>query len=50
MHSLIGGWDLLGRTLIASIIGYVSLLFLLRASGKRTRAKMCPPRSGSARP
>jgi uncharacterized membrane protein YcaP (DUF421 family) len=40
MHTLFGGWDQLGRAVVASILGYVALLVLLRVSGKRTLAKM----------
>jgi uncharacterized membrane protein YcaP (DUF421 family) len=40
MPTLFAGWAMLGRTLIVSILGYLSLLALLRLSGKRTLSKM----------
>ena len=34
------GWSVLGRTLLIGVLAYVSLVFMLRVSGKRTLAKM----------
>ena len=34
------GWSVLGRTLLIGMLAYVSLVFMLRVSGKRTLAKM----------
>ena len=34
------GWESLGRTLVAGLVAYVSLIVLLRISGKRTLAKL----------
>ena len=34
------GWSVLGRTLLIGGLAYVSLVFMLRVSGKRTLAKM----------
>lgn len=33
-------WDSIFRTLILTILGYISMVFLLRVSGKRTLSKM----------
>ncbi|MDN3718636.1 DUF421 domain-containing protein [Roseibium salinum] len=35
-----GGWAGLGRTLLVGPLAYVALVFMLRASGKRTLSKM----------
>jgi uncharacterized membrane protein YcaP (DUF421 family) len=40
MHTFFSGWRMLGRTLVVSALGYVTLLMLLRLSGKRSLAKM----------
>ena len=40
MHTFFAGWDVLGRTALVSVLGYVALLALLRLSGKRTLSKM----------
>ena len=40
MHTFFSGWDMLGRTLVITALGYVALLILLRISGKRSIAKM----------
>ena len=34
------GWSVLGRTLLIGVLAYVSLVFMLRVSGKRMLAKM----------
>jgi uncharacterized membrane protein YcaP (DUF421 family) len=34
------GWSVLGRTLLIGVLAYVSLVFMLRVSGKRTLAEM----------
>jgi uncharacterized membrane protein YcaP (DUF421 family) len=34
------GWSVLGRTLLIGVLAYVSLVFMLRVSGKRTLSKM----------
>jgi uncharacterized membrane protein YcaP (DUF421 family) len=34
------GWESLGRTAVAGVVAYVSLIIILRFSGKRTLAKM----------
>tara|TARA_R100001143_G_scaffold38134_1_gene35378 strand:+ start:1658 stop:2170 length:513 start_codon:yes stop_codon:yes gene_type:complete len=34
------GWSVLGRTLLIGVLAYMSLVFMLRVSGKRTLAKM----------
>jgi uncharacterized membrane protein YcaP (DUF421 family) len=34
------GWGSLGRTLVIGLIAYISLILLLRTSGKRTLSKM----------
>lgn len=34
------GWAVLGRTLLVGVLAYVSLIVMLRVSGKRTLAKM----------
>lgn len=34
------GWLTLGRTLVIGVLAYVSMVFLLRISGKRTLSKM----------
>lgn len=33
------GWSVLGRTLLIGVLAYVSLVFMLRVSGKRTLAE-----------
>ncbi len=34
------GWAVLGRTLLIGVLAYLSLIIMLRVSGKRTLAKM----------
>lgn len=34
------GWESIGRTVVAAILAYLSLILILRLSGKRTLAKM----------
>jgi uncharacterized membrane protein YcaP (DUF421 family) len=36
------GWQALGRTIIVGVIAYITLVFFLRISGKRTLSKMDP--------
>jgi uncharacterized membrane protein YcaP (DUF421 family) len=33
-------WDVIARTIIVGVLSYISLIFLLRVSGKRTLSKM----------
>ena len=40
MQTLFSGWESIGRVALMASLGYVGLLLLLRASGKRTIAKM----------
>jgi uncharacterized membrane protein YcaP (DUF421 family) len=40
MATLFAGWAVLGRTLLVTVVGFLSLLLLLRLSGKRTLSKM----------
>jgi uncharacterized membrane protein YcaP (DUF421 family) len=40
MHTFFSGWEMLGRTVVVTALGYVALLVLLRISGKRSIAKM----------
>ncbi|MBW3559773.1 MAG: DUF421 domain-containing protein [Proteobacteria bacterium] len=37
---LFQGWTGIGRTLLVGVLGYVSLILLLRVSGKRTLSKL----------
>jgi len=39
-HIFYNGWETLVRTLVVGILGYVSLVVLLRISGKRTLSKL----------
>ena len=37
---LFNGWDMILRTIIVGVLGYIALIILLRISGKRTLSKM----------
>lgn len=40
MDALFNGWDSLLRTAVVGVLAYVSMVFLLRVSGRRTLSKM----------
>jgi uncharacterized membrane protein YcaP (DUF421 family) len=40
MDALFNGWDSLVRTAVVGVLAYVSMVFLLRVSGRRTLSKM----------